>query len=82
MADWPFKEARAALRMADVLAGKPADYWSRTGRERVERELAEDGLSPERIDAVIVTIEGGNVPEDHISLAAVLADLMAREGGP
>ena len=79
VADWPFSEAKAALRIAEVLAGKPADYWSRGGRERVERELAEDGLSPERIDVVILTVEGES-SEDLLD--RILADLVAREGRP
>ena len=63
VADWPYAEAKAALRAADVMSGKDASYWSR-GRERAERELAEDGLPPEQIDAVILMIEGKNVPQD------------------
>ena len=37
----PHSEAKAALLVADILSGKPTEYWSQTGRERVERELAE-----------------------------------------
>ena len=79
VASWPYTEAKAALRVADILAGKPADYWTQAGRERVERELAEDGLPPERIDAVILTVEGVNITTEEVSLDRILADLIARE---
>lgn len=80
VAKWPHTEAKAALRVADILAGKPADYWVTAGRVRVERELAEDKLSPDRIDAVVLTVEGS--PSDDIDLDRILADLVAREGRP
>jgi hypothetical protein len=70
-------EARSALRIADVLAGKSPDYWSRSGRGRTERELADDGLPPERIDAVILAVEGK--PPAETDLDRILADLIARE---
>ena len=83
VASWPFSEARAALRDADAPAGKPAGYWSRIGRGRVERELEQDGLSAEQIDAVVLTVEGQSVPtSEHIDLDEILADLKAREGRP
>ena len=71
VADWPHTEAKAALRVADILAGKPADYWSQTGRERVERELAEGGLSPERIDAVILAVEGEPPEETDLTVSSL-----------
>ncbi len=75
VADWPYPEAKKVVRIADVLSGKDDTYRRSRGRARIERELADDGLSSERIDAVILSIEG----EKEIDLDHILADLIARE---
>ena len=58
VASWPYSEAKAALRVADVLAGKPAEYWTQAGHERVDANSRRTDSRLERIDAVILTVEG------------------------
>jgi hypothetical protein len=78
VASWPHADARAALRIGHLLASNDAsgaDWWRSKTRERAERELAEDGLAPEKVDAVILTIDDALGPD----LDAILADLRRRE---
>jgi len=75
VATWPYPEAKAALRVADITSGRDDTYWRSRGRERVERELTEDGLPPERTEAVLLTIDDALGPD----LDSILADLKARQ---
>ena len=80
--DWPYNQAKAALRVADVVGGKSEDWWRPRGRDRVERELGQDGLSADKIDAVFLAVEGLSVTTEEVSLDRILADLVARESRP
>lgn len=73
--DWPHRDAAPALRVADIISAQGGDYWRARGRQRAERELLEDGLALERVDAVILAIDGWIGPD----LDSILNDLRERQ---
>jgi hypothetical protein len=71
--------AHAEERIRRVLAAKNADagdYWRTRGRERFARELAEDGVPPDEIAALLERHDGELFPV--VDLDDVLRRLVAR----
>jgi hypothetical protein len=71
--------AAAEERIRRVLAAKStgaADYWLHRGKERFARELAEDGVPPDEIAALLERIDGELFPV--VNLDDVLRRLVAR----